>query len=341
MNVLIASLMLLSAIQADGAQMSYELSAIQADAAQLSYKRVGDGDTVMQPVGDGDGVASSGAGALDLNDAMQTLADEKADARERQQRIIEDHLHDVEQKRYVVAAKLKGIDQIVQSDENRHSLLKTKGLLTDDRNAKRYLHDADVVVQGKIELKIEKRARFAAEVIQQQHLITRNEALVVKKQEQTQVVDAKILEQQKERQGLLELLNKEANLSAGVNQSQTSRLNDINEKLGLDQRGIDGLTGTLQTERAQETALTSQLAKIVHNGDEVTKIRATLDSKTEQLALKNSELVSAQASAAQAKIDCGQSGFLQKKTRSSESEEQISKKKIRDQVANIPKSVTG
>jgi len=307
MNVLIASLMLLSAIQADAAQLSYELGAIQADAAQL-----------MQPV--------AGAGALDLNDPMQTLADEKADESERKQRIIEDHLHDVEQKRYVVAAKLKGIEQIVKSDESRHNILKTKGLLTDDRNAKRYLHDADKVVQGKIELKIEKRARFAAEVIQQKHLMERNKALVVKKEEQTKVVNAKYAEQEKERANLVELKQKEAILASGVAQSQLSRLNDINEKLGLDKRGIAGLTGTLTLERAQETTLTSQLAKIVHNGDEVTEIQATLSSKTAKLELARKQLETAKAQAAQAKIDCGQIGFLQKKTRSSESEEQISKK---------------
>jgi len=309
MNVLIASLMLLSAIQADAAQLSYELGAIQADAAQL-----------MQPV--------AGAGALDLNDPMQTLADEKADESERKQRIIEDHLHDVEQKRYVVAAKLKGIEQIVKSDESRHNILKTKGLLTDDRNAKRYLHDADKVVQGKIELKIEKRARFAAEVIQQNHLMKRNEALVVKKNEQTNVVNAKWLDQNNTRANLVDLQAKEAKLASGVAQSQLSRLNDINEKLGLDKRGIAGLTGTLTLERAQETTLTSQLAKIVHNGDEVTEIQATLSSKTAKLELARKQLETAKAQAAQAKIDCGQIGFLQKKTRSSESEEQISKKKM-------------
>jgi len=309
MNVLIASLMLLSAIQADAAQLSYELGAIQADAAQL-----------MQPV--------AGAGALDLNDPMQTLADEKADESERKQRIIEDHLHDVEQKRYVVAAKLKGIEQIVKSDESRHNILKTKGLLTDDRNAKRYLHDADKVVQGKIELKIEKRARFAAEVIQQNHLMKRNEALVVKKNEQTKVVNAKWLDQNNTRANLVKLHEQEAILASGVAQSQLSRLNDINEKLGLDKRGIAGLTGTLTLERAQETTLTSQLAKIVHNGDEVTEIQATLSSKTAKLELARKQLETAKAQAAQAKIDCGQIGFLQKKTRSSESEEQISKKKM-------------
>jgi len=307
MNVLIASLMLLSAIQADAAQ-PYALGALDAPSTPM-----------QNPVG---------AGVLDLNDPMQKLADEKADASEMRQRLIEDHLHDVEQKRYVVAAKLKGIEQIVKSDESRHNILKTKGLLTDDRNAKRYLHDADKVVQGKIELKIEKRARFAAEVIQQKHLMERNEALVVKKGEQTTVVNAKYAEQLKENATLFELKEKEADLNRGVAQSQASRLNDINEKLDLDKRGIDGLTGTLQSERAQETALTSQLAKIVHNGDEVTKIRADLSSETEQLGLKNAELVSARALAAQAKIDCGQSGFLEKKARSSESEEQISTKNM-------------
>merc|ERR1719272_1184198 len=178
---------------------------------------------LLQAGGDEDGGAS--AGPLDLNDPTQTLADEKADESERKQRIIEDHLHDVEQKRYVVAAKLKGIEQIVKSDESRHNILKTKGLLTDDRNAKRYLHDADKVVQGKIELKIEKRARFAAEVIQQKHLMERNKALVVKKEEQTKVVNAKYAEQEKERANLVELKNKEATLASGVAQSQLSRLN--------------------------------------------------------------------------------------------------------------------
>jgi len=305
MNVLIASLMLLSAIQADAAQ-PYALGALDAPSTPM-----------QNPVG---------AGVLDLNDPMQKLADEKADASEMRQRLIEDHLHDVEQKRYVVAAKLKGIEQIVKSDENRHSILKTKGLLTDDRNAKRYLHDADKVVQGKIELKIEKRARFAAEVIQQKHLMERNKALVVKKEEQTKVVNAKYAEQEKERANLVELKQKEAILASGVAQSQLSRLNDINEKLGLDKRGIAGLTGTLTLERAQETTLTSQLAKIVHNGDEVTEIQATLSSKTAKLELARKQLETAKAQAAQAKIDCGQIGFLQKKTRSSESEEQISKK---------------
>jgi len=307
MNVLIASLMLLSAIQADAAQ-PYALGALDAPSTPM-----------QNPVG---------AGVLDLNDPMQKLADEKADASEMRQRLIEDHLHDVEQKRYVVAAKLKGIEQIVKSDENRHSILKTKGLLTDDRNAKRYLHDADKVVQGKIELKIEKRARFAAEVIQQKHLMERNKALVVKKEEQTKVVNAKYAEQEKERANLVELKNKEATLASGVAQSQLSRLNDINEKLGLDKRGIAGLTGTLTLERAQETTLTSQLAKIVHNGDEVTEIQATLSSKTAKLELARKQLETAKAQAAQAKIDCGQIGFLQKKTRSSESEKQISKKKM-------------
>jgi len=328
--------MLLSAIQADAAQLSYNRGGGHGDVVateedmghvmdmemQLSHNRgdgeqpysLGstDGDVVATPVaaGGGNGIATSGAGPLDLNDAMQTLADAKADASEMRQRKIEDHLHEVEQKRYVVAAKLRGIDLIVKSDEDRHRMLKEKGLLTDDRNAKNYLHDAETVVTGKIELKIEKRARFAAEVTQQQHNIARNEALVVKKQEQVTVVEAKIEEQKNESYTLGNLTLKEAELARGVALSQQSRLSDINVKLGLDKSAIEALTGTLQTERAQETALTSQLAKIVHNGDEVTKIQAQLTSKTEQLVLKNQELEIATATAAQEKADCGQNTVL-------------------------------
>jgi len=323
MNVLIASVML--------------LSAIQVDAAQLSNKRA----TVTFPPslpGDGDG----GAGPLDLINPIQAAADEKAEESEMRQRTIEDHLHEVEEKRYVLAAKLKGIDKIVNSDDEHHHFLTKKGLSTDERNAKGFLHDADLTVQGKIELDTEKRARFALE---QKKLLERNEwndATVIKKQEQVKVITQKYGEQKTERGKLFKLKEKESVLASGVAQEQGTRLKEINEKLGLDKIQVKGLTGTLTLDASQETQLTSQLAKIVHNDDDLKNIRSKLSSKTEQLAKMEVKMFDAQLSAATAKKDCAEiavklaeqkampraGAFLEKAALSSEVKEQISKQKM-------------
>merc|ERR1711865_256125 len=113
-------------------------------------------------------------------------------AQEREQRILEEQLTAAEDKHFAVKAKINGVQRIVKSDEEQHEILKTKGLLTDDRNAQNYISSANKLIQGKIDLKTEKRAHFAAEVIEQQQLGIDIESRVVKKQQQAQAAQDKI-----------------------------------------------------------------------------------------------------------------------------------------------------
>jgi len=210
---------------------------------------------------------------------------------------LEERLDEVEQKKLAVAAKLRGIDRIVKSDENHHSILKTKGLLTDERNAKNYLHDADTVVKGKIALKEGKRVRFTELVEQQKRLQAGNEAKEVKVHEDVKAEEAKYGQHEQERDSLVEMKKKETKLNEGVTRSQLNRLSDINEKLGLDKRGIDGLNTKLQFEKSQENKLTSELATIVRDDEEVTKIRADLLSNSTELDRVRMQLEAARVNA--------------------------------------------
>jgi len=225
-------------------------------------------------------------------------------AKEREQRILEEELTAAEDKHFAVKAKINGVKRIVKSDEKHHEILKTKGLLTDDRNAQNYIQSADSELQGKITLKQEKRAHFAAEVIEQKQLGLDIAARVVKKQEQAKVVEAKYADQETERLGLVELKKKEAKLNRAVTESQISRLSDVQAKLDLDKRGIDALTGKLSFEAKREIRLTAELKTVVDHDEEMTKEEGKLTAKTMQLDAALTTLNSVNAAAAQAKIDC-------------------------------------
>jgi len=232
-------------------------------------------------------------------------------AEEREQRILEEQLTAAEDKHFAVKAKINGVKRIVASDEKHHEILKTAGLLTDDRNAHNYIQSSTNELQGKIELKQDKRAHFAAEVIEQQQLGLDIAARVVKKQEQAKVVEAKYADQETERLGLVELKKNEAKLHRAVDESQISRLSDIQAKLDLDKRGIDALTLKETFEAQQETRLTAELKTIVDQDEEVTKEEDKLSAKTEELDAANTQLESVRAQAAQDKLDCAQKKALE------------------------------
>jgi len=225
-------------------------------------------------------------------------------AQEREQRILEEQLKAAEDKHFAVKAKMNGVKRTVKSDEKQHEILKTKGLLTDDRNAQNYISSADKLVQGKIALKTEKRAHFAAEAIEQKQLGLDIKSRVVKKKEQAKVVEAKYVDQEKEVAQLVELKKKEAKLNRAVTESQISRLSDVQVKLDLDKRGIDALTSKLTFEEKQETLLAAELKKVVDQDAIVTPLQDKLNAKTVQLDAELTKLNSVNAAAAQAKIDC-------------------------------------